>query len=257
MDLFCRLMGDLQKGCAAVVHFPATDGEPAYVVKIFLRGGLLLLVADSPPRALMCYCKHPNSFSRFPCIYCMVEQTQDNEGGDLGDQLYDIVANRRTRGLMLEGRSQLEALASNPVQQGQLSSTLGVVAPQEGDVWLLFEACDIVPSRVTPVESFHADALALVQKYLIALLNTKGRELISATMRQRKGNNPYPPGAEPLKDPVADYSSLTGSDKWLLASIVLLVFRAVFHTTATMVSSCSLTLNTQNMRVPTEAMQAL
>lgn len=81
------------------------------------------------------------------------------------------------------------------------------------------------------------NAQALVQKYLIALLNNKGRELISATMRQRKGNNLYPPGAEPLKDPVADYSSLTGSDKWLLASIVLLVFRAVFHTTATMVSS--------------------
>ncbi|CAB1115463.1 unnamed protein product [Ectocarpus sp. CCAP 1310/34] len=196
MDLFCRLTGDLQKGCTAVVHFPATDGEPAYVVKVFLRGGLLVLVADSPQRALMCYCKHPNSFSR---------------RGPVGDQLYDIVTNRRTRGLMLEERSKLEALASNPVRQGHLSSALGVVAPQEGDVWPLFEAMDIVPSRVTPVESLHADALALVQKYLIALQNTKRRELISATMRHRKGNNLYPPGAEPLKDPVTDYSSLTGS----------------------------------------------
>lgn len=111
----------------------------------------------------MCYCKHPNSFSMFPCIFCMVEQTQDNEGGDLGDQLYDIVANRRARGLIPEGRSKLEALASDPVQQGQLSSALGVVAPREGDVWLLFEALDIVPTRVTPVESLHADALVRSQ----------------------------------------------------------------------------------------------
>lgn len=127
---------------------------------MFLRGGLLLLVADSPQRALMCFVKHPNFFSRFPCVYCKVEQDCTKpEGGDLGDQLYDIVGNRRRRGLMMAGRNQLESLASNPAQQETLSTELGIVEADPDDVWHLFDVMDIVPSAVTPVESLHADAL--------------------------------------------------------------------------------------------------
>ncbi|CAN0353701.1 unnamed protein product, partial [Scytosiphon promiscuus] len=37
----------------------------------------------------------------------------------------------------------------------------------------------------------------------------------------------YPPGTEQLKDIITNYSSLTGSDKWTLQSMMLLVFRAV------------------------------
>ncbi|CBN75890.1 hypothetical protein Esi_0186_0058 [Ectocarpus siliculosus] len=37
----------------------------------------------------------------------------------------------------------------------------------------------------------------------------------------------YPAGTERLKDIVSNYSSLTGSDKWTLQSIMLLVFRPV------------------------------
>ncbi|CAN0045642.1 unnamed protein product [Pylaiella littoralis] len=39
----------------------------------------------------------------------------------------------------------------------------------------------------------------------------------------------YPPGTNQLKDIVANYSSLTGSEKWTLQSIVLLVFRPVLQ----------------------------
>ncbi|CAN0450034.1 unnamed protein product, partial [Pylaiella littoralis] len=39
----------------------------------------------------------------------------------------------------------------------------------------------------------------------------------------------YPPGTNQLKDIVANYSSLTGSDKWTLQSIMFLVFRPVLE----------------------------
>ncbi|CAM9764312.1 unnamed protein product, partial [Ectocarpus sp. 4 AP-2014] len=39
----------------------------------------------------------------------------------------------------------------------------------------------------------------------------------------------YPAGTERLKDIVTNYSSLTGSDKWTLQSIMLLVFRPVLQ----------------------------
>ncbi|CAN0435759.1 unnamed protein product, partial [Pylaiella littoralis] len=46
----------------------------------------------------------------------------------------------------------------------------------------------------------------------------------------------YPPGTNQLKDIVANYSSLTGSDKWTLQSIMLLVFRPVLEDVRSMVS---------------------
>lgn len=82
------------------------------------------------------------------------------------------------------------------------------------------------------------NAQALVQRFLIGLLNTEGRRLISATLRQREGGSSiYPVGEAPLKDIVTDYASLTGSSKWLLASIMLLMFRPVLHNAASLVSS--------------------
>ncbi|CAN0204362.1 unnamed protein product, partial [Scytosiphon promiscuus] len=240
MDLYCRVMGELEQGCYAVIQMPAFEGQEAQAVKVFLRGGLLLLVADSPQRALMCFVKHPNIFSRFPCVYCMVEHnTKEAEGGDLGNQLFDVVAHRRTRGLMMEGRKRLESLAFNPKQQETVSTELGIVEPKPGDVWHLFDVMDIVPSAATPAESLHADALcgqALVQRYGIILLNPAGREVMAAIMRQRDGNSLYPSGEAPLKDIINDYSSLSGGDKWLLASIFLLAFRPVIQSMKSLVS---------------------
>ncbi|CAN0307269.1 unnamed protein product, partial [Ectocarpus sp. 4 AP-2014] len=48
------------------------------------------------------------------------------------------------------------------------------------------------------------------------------------------GSSIYPVGEAPLKDIVTDYASLTGSNKWLLASIMLLVFRPVLHSAASL-----------------------
>lgn len=56
-------------------------------------------------------------------------------------------------------------------------------------------------------------------------------------MRQTGGNNLYPPAEARLKDIVNDYASLTGTNKWLLASIFLLVIRPVIQTPAMLVRS--------------------
>lgn len=45
----------------------------------------------------------------------------------------------------------------------------------------------------------------------------------------------YPPGTSQLKSIVDNYTSLTGSDKWTLQSIMLLVFRPVLHDIRSMV----------------------
>lgn len=65
------------------------------------------------------------------------------------------------------------------------------------------------------------------------ILSVGGRDLVAAVIRQTRGL--YPPGSAPLKNVVTNYSSLTGSDKWLLASIMLLVFRPVLHDTGSLV----------------------
>lgn len=135
---------------------------------MFLRGGLLLLVADSPQRTLMYKGKHPNKSTRFPCIYCMVEQAQEeaegedgtDPGGALGDPLYDIESNARTRGGVLAGRRRLWDMKDQASAQAKMSTELGVVAPASSDErWLLYDVMDIVPGRTMPVEILHADAL--------------------------------------------------------------------------------------------------
>lgn len=75
----------------------------------------------------------------------------------------------------------------------------------------------------------------LCQVSCLEMLSTQGRRLVSAVVAQ----NPsllYPAGTERLKDIVTNYSSLTGSDKWTLQSIMLLVFRPVLANVGAMVS---------------------
>ena len=72
-----------------------------------------------------------------------------------------------------------------------------------------------------------------MQTFLLELLSTDGRTLIMSVMAQ--GNTLYPPGTEPLKCIVTNYSSLTGSDKWVLASFMLFVFKPVLQDLTSMV----------------------
>lgn len=137
-------------------------------LQVFVRGGLLLLVADSPQRAQVLFCKHPNGSTRHPCPYCTVEQSELDEGGELGDPQYDIDVNRRTRRQMDEGRRELEALASDPAAQTKRSMELGVVPPDSNAMPRpLFDWMDIDPLRHVPVERLHADAL--VSLYVLLL----------------------------------------------------------------------------------------
>ena len=77
--------------------------------------------------------------------------------------------------------------------------------------------------------------LTLAQKFFLSILNLKGKRMVSATIQE--GTTLYPPGEDRLKNIVTNYASLTGSDKWLLGSIMLLVFRPLLVDVSAMVSA--------------------
>eukprot|EP00752_Nemacystus_decipiens_P012290 g10896.t1 len=121
----------------------------------------------------------------------------DETGGDLGNPQFDIEKHRRHWGQMMEGFSELEALEDDPHGQEERSKELGLAAPDASGLKLpLYHAMRIVPTEHLPVERLHFDAL--------------------------------------LKDILTDYPSLTGSDKWTLQSIMLLVFRVVLQDVSSM-----------------------
>ncbi|CAB1108696.1 unnamed protein product [Ectocarpus sp. CCAP 1310/34] len=74
----------------------------------------------------------------------------------------------------------------------------------------------------------------LCQVSCLEMLSTQGRRLVSAVVAQNL-SLVYPAGTERLKDIVSNYSSLTGSDKWTLQSIMLLVFRPILANVGAMV----------------------
>lgn len=77
----------------------------------------------------------------------------------------------------------------------------------------------------------------MAQKFVLSILNSRGKLMVSATVRE--GRTLYPPGEDRLKNIVTNYTSLTGSDKWLLGSIMLLVFRPLLVDVEAMVSAIS------------------
>lgn len=132
---------------------------PFISYQVFVRGGILLIVADSPERALLLYCKHPNSSSLHPCPYCLVDQVGP-DGGNLGERLFDILGRRRTRGQILRGRRELAGLASRKGAQVARSTELGVVAPvPEQAIWPAHDILRIDALKACPPESLHACAL--------------------------------------------------------------------------------------------------
>lgn len=133
--------------------------------QVFLRASLLMMVADSPQRALMLGCKHPNSSSRHPCTLCLVEQS-GNDGGQLGDGDLDINRRqlRRTRQSMESSWSELQQMqtaGSLARDVDAKSMELGVVVPTaDGLPQPLFETLTLGnPNAHVPPERLHADAL--------------------------------------------------------------------------------------------------
>ncbi|CAB1108532.1 unnamed protein product [Ectocarpus sp. CCAP 1310/34] len=225
--LQCEILGLLQQGCLGRRVLRDEQGARSEE-EVFVRGGLLLMCGDGPGRSKCLGTKAPNNFSKFPCSYCMVSHGDDETGGDVGNPQFDIDKHRRTWGRTMDGFSELEALADDPLQQEERSKELGLVAPNASGLKLpLYHAMRIVPGDHVPVERLHFDAL-LCQVFCLELLSKKGRRLVSAIMAQ-KSSLLYPPGTDKLKDILTDYPSLTGSDKWTLQSIMLLVFRVVLQ----------------------------
>ncbi|CAM9224271.1 unnamed protein product, partial [Hapterophycus canaliculatus] len=229
IGLQCEILGLLQKGCLGQCRL-AEDGGAALAQEVFVRGGLLLLCGDGQGRAKCLGSKAPNHFSWFPCPYCMVRQRQDETGGDLGNARFDIDANQRVWGDIVAGFEELESLGDYPGEQESRSKVLGLAPPDSTGLPLpLYASMLIVPTRHVVVERLHFDALGqcqLCQLFSLELLSTRGRWLIQAIFAQPSGLL-YPPGTEQLKDIVTNHPSLTGSDKWTLQSMMLLIFRPV------------------------------
>ncbi|CAN0288031.1 unnamed protein product, partial [Scytosiphon promiscuus] len=229
IGLQSQILGLLQQGCLGCCML-ADDEGATRVEEVFVRGGLLLFCGDGPGRAKCLGSKGPNHFSWFPCPYCMARQRQDDTGGDLGDAGFDVDASQRIWGHIVAGFEELESLGDQPGAQEERSKALGLAAPDStGLQHPLYQSMLIVPTKHVVVERLHFDALGqcqLEQLFSLELLSKRGQALVQAIMAQPHGLL-YPPGTEQLKDIVTNYSSLTGSDKWTLQSMMLLIFRVV------------------------------
>ena len=119
----------------------------------------MLIVADSPQRAQMCWYKSPNNSSWYPCPYCLVSQTGD-DGGDLGDECFDTSRYARTYMQYVKGRQELVKLGPG-TRQVKRSTELGIVASKEGGLQCLrdLDVMALNASEATPAESLHADGL--------------------------------------------------------------------------------------------------
>ncbi|CAB1106243.1 unnamed protein product [Ectocarpus sp. CCAP 1310/34] len=231
IGLQCEVLGLLQNGCLGRAKLTDQEGA-AFEQEVFVRGGLLLMCGDGQGRSKFLGTKAPNSWSRHPCAYCMVRQRTDDTSGDLGNPRFDIDKHRRTWGQITKGFEELHGLADDPRELERRSKELGLVEPDASGLPLpLYDAMRVVPTENVPVERLHFDALGqsqLCQIFFLEMLSTAGRRLVGAIMAQ-KPSLLYPPGTGKIKDIVTNYASLTGSDKWTLQSIMLLVFRMVLQ----------------------------
>lgn len=124
-----------------------------------MRGSLLILCGDGPGRVKFLGCKAMNSWSLHPCPYCLVMQSDDDKGGELGDGDFDIDTHARTWGQILDGFAELEALAGDPAKQTERSKQLGLVVPGESGLPSVYKFMRLVPIWHIPVERLHFGAL--------------------------------------------------------------------------------------------------
>ena len=114
-------------------------------------------MSDSPQRAKVLGCKHPNNSTKLPCPYCKAKQVDGHPTfGDLGDRKYKVKRNARTYGEAQEGWQELQDLESDLNEQTKRSQELGMVAPtsiSRGTLGRpLFEKMKIDARRHVPVE---------------------------------------------------------------------------------------------------------
>ncbi|CAM9129611.1 unnamed protein product [Sphacelaria rigidula] len=226
LSMVAGVIGAMENGCIAECWVRNAVGVRV-LIKVLFRGGLFVIIADSPQRAVLTNAKHLNGSTLYPCPYCRVKQTGEHDC-PLGRHVIDITSTNRCRQEYEEAFARLEKLPPGSTARVDLSKELGVVPRREGlphPMYDLVRGGEIL--RRIPPEALHADALnhlGLVQPWPLSLLNERGREWVSSFIRQRSGGL-YAAGAVPVKDLVRNYASYTASHKWELASTMLLVFR--------------------------------
>lgn len=128
--------------------------------QFLLRIVLMPFVSDSPQRALILGCKHPNNVSKHPCTLRMVEH-----GGDLRDPCFDTDRMRRTKEDREEALLELEKMKESKATEEQINERrkeLGVCVPDdEGPVARpLYDLVSLSnPNLHVPPDRLHADAL--------------------------------------------------------------------------------------------------
>ena len=123
----------------------------------FVRGGLQLLVSDSPQRALILHSKAPNNSTLKPCPDCWVTQTGE-DGGDLGNPFCGAHLKRRLRAQVEDCFKELHQLPSGSSAAVKMSTKLGVNAPDSDLPSPMYEVMTVgEPARTATADILHVD----------------------------------------------------------------------------------------------------
>lgn len=133
-----------------------------HFAQIFVRGGILLVTADSPQRAVLLCAKCPNASTRRPCSQCLLKQSEDvdDEENELGDRNFDTDGFCRTRAHTDAAQQDMRD-APTKTASAAISVDTGVNLPSHEDSTRpLFDTCKLARVfRQVPPEAMHADAL--------------------------------------------------------------------------------------------------
>lgn len=123
----------------------------------FVRGGLLLLVSDSPQRALILHSKAGNNSTLKPCPDCWVTQTGP-DGGELGNPFSEARLSRRKRSDVEGLFEELGRLPPGSSEAVRKSTELGVNPLNRDMASPMFEVMTIgEPSRAATADILHVD----------------------------------------------------------------------------------------------------
>ncbi|CAN0305186.1 unnamed protein product [Ascophyllum nodosum] len=192
---------------------------------VFLRGGLLMLVSDSPQRAQLLYCKAPNKSTKFPCPTCLVSQTEP-DGGELCDPNFPIYNKMRSRKYQDRVQKELAKLQRGSTVAKKLSTKTGVNAKNPETPWS--PLTDLITTgesaRVAVAEILHLDPLnhlGFVISQVMGIMNKDGRSIVSGVLLDLY----LPTWGVYAAGSISHWYGYSALHKWLFGTIMLFVFR--------------------------------